>query len=114
MVQAEGADALVILTTTVASEEEAGILAEAALSARLAACVQEAAIRSRYLWEGEARREPEVRLDFKTLAGAAEALAALLAERHPYDEPEIVVTPVLSASESYAAWVRGSVTASAG
>ena len=33
-------------------------------------------------------------------------LAAFLAERHSYDEPEIVALPIVTGSAAYLSWVR--------
>ena len=103
MVQGRGA--VVVLTTTVASEAEADALADAALKARLAACVQVTAIRSAYRWQGGVERSEELRCDFKTTEDKMAALAELLSARHAYDEPELIATRTVWSSEGYAAWV---------
>jgi hypothetical protein len=42
----------------------------------------------------------------KLPADRYDELAAFLAERHSYDEPEIVATPIVSGSASFLAWIR--------
>ena len=101
---------LVIVTTTAPSEADAARLAGLLVEGGLAACVQTSPTQSTYRWDGEVRRETEWRLDAKTTRGAADAAMAALAEAHPYDEPELIVTAAEGASEGYAAWVCSEVT----
>jgi periplasmic divalent cation tolerance protein len=42
----------------------------------------------------------------KLPADRYDQLAAFLTERHSYDEPEIVATPIIEGSESYLSWIR--------
>ena len=42
---------------------------------------------------------------FKLPADRYEALAAFLAERHSYDEPEILATPFVAGSQSFLTWI---------
>lgn len=95
---------VIIVTTTVGSEEEAEALASALVEARLAACVQMTDIKSCYRWE-ELQYEREVRLEIKTALDRREVLLDELSSRHPYDEPEILVTEA-AASGGYADWVK--------
>ncbi len=99
---------LSVVITTVGSKEAAEKLARLAVEQRLAACVQIVAIESVYRWEG-IQQEAEWRLEMKIPAARAEALMAWIAERHPYDEPELVALPVLEASDGYAKWVAAQI-----
>ena len=102
-------DALCIVMTTVHDIDLADSLAEAAVGARLAACVQRTDITSHYRWEGAVDRSGEYLLLMKTTQAQADALVAWIADRHPYDVPEAVVVPVTGSSADYLAWVRSSV-----
>lgn len=84
----------IIVQTTTASETEADAIAEALLAEGLAACVQILPIRSRYLWEGEVRRDVEELLLVKTRAELWDRVCARIRELHSYDTPEIVAVPV--------------------
>jgi periplasmic divalent cation tolerance protein len=96
----------VVVTTTVDNEEAAQLITDALLEPRLAACVQATAIQSAFWWKGEIVRADEVRLQAKTPADNTEALIAAIRAVHPYETPEIVVTPILSGNPSYLKWIE--------
>jgi uncharacterized protein involved in tolerance to divalent cations len=97
----------IIVQTTVASETEADAIAQALLAEGLAACVQIAAIRSRYVWQGEVRRDEEELLVIKTRADLWEPLRARIRALHSYDVPEILATPATHVDPDYLAWLEG-------
>jgi periplasmic divalent cation tolerance protein len=99
----------VIVTTTVASPATADTLAGLLLERRLAACVQISPIVSHYRWKGETAREEELLLTIKTRADRAFPIIEAIAEAHPYDEPEILVTPIVGGSAGYLRWVDDQV-----
>ena len=89
-----GSEYLQVQTTT-DSRAEAMELARAAVEARLAACGQVAGpVASTYWWNEELERAEEWFVFLKTPADRYDELAAFLAERHSYDEPEIVATAI--------------------
>jgi periplasmic divalent cation tolerance protein len=99
------------VTTTTDSRKEAAELAKSAVAGRLAACAQLVGpIASTYWWEGEIESAEEWMVLFKTTADRFEDLAAQIAERHSYDSPEIIATPVVAGSAEYLAWVREQTT----
>ena len=92
--------------TTTDSRAEAMELAKSAVEARLAACGQVAGpVASTYWWNDEIERAEEWFVFFKLPVDRYEALAAFLAERHSYDEPEILATPFVAGSPSFLGWV---------
>ncbi len=92
--------------TTTDSRAEAMDLARAAVEARLAACGQVAGpVASTYWWNDALERTEEWFVFFKLPADRYEALAAFLAERHSYDEPEIVATPFVAGSPTFLSWI---------
>lgn len=95
---------LAVVITTTASKEDAARLARLCVEERLAACAQILGIESVYRWEG-IQQSAEWRLELKTAASRTADLMKRLAAAHPYDEPELIVMPVLEASDSYKAWV---------
>jgi periplasmic divalent cation tolerance protein len=92
--------------TTTDSRAEAVELAHAAVEARLAACAQVAGpIASTYWWEEGLERAEEWLIMLKLPADRFDALAEFLAERHSYDDPEIIATPIVAGSQSYLDWL---------
>ena len=82
-------------------------LGRAAVQARLAACAQVAGpVASTFWWEGGIERAEEWLVLLKLPADRYGELAAFIAERHSYDEPEIVALPILTGSASYLSWIR--------
>ena len=108
----ENGDYLQVQTTT-DSRAEAMELAKAAVESRLAACGQVAGpVASTYWWNDEIERAEEWFVFFKTPADRYEDLAEFLAERHSYDEPEIVATPIVAGSPSFLRWLTDETRAS--
>ncbi len=96
---------VVTILTTVAQAEDAARIAEMLLCDKLAACVQEMTIRSRYRWKDKIQCDPEWLLLIKTTADRAEAAVASIRKIHPYDLPEIIVLPVVGGLAEYMNWV---------
>jgi periplasmic divalent cation tolerance protein len=58
-----------------------------------------------YVWEGQRQRSSEVVMIAKTRdARAEEAMAALVSE-HPYDNPAVLLLPVMAGAEEFCAWI---------
>jgi periplasmic divalent cation tolerance protein len=96
----------VTIITTVALGEDAVRIAEMLLRDKLAACVQEVKIKSRYRWKDEIRCEPEVLLLVKTARDRAEAAVTAIHKIHPYELPEIIVLPVVGGLADYLTWIN--------
>jgi periplasmic divalent cation tolerance protein len=96
--------------TTVGSEEDAERISIALVERRLAACVQTVGpIASRYRWQGKVETAREWQCLVKTEAARYREVEEAIRELHPYDEPEILATPVLAGSAGYLAWISGSL-----
>jgi periplasmic divalent cation tolerance protein len=92
--------------TTTDSRAEAMELAQGAVEARLAACAQVAGpIASMFWWEEEIERAEEWMVMLKLPADRYQALADYLGERHSYDDPEIIATPIVQGSATYLDWL---------
>lgn len=104
-------EAIVEIRTTFGERAAAEACGLALVAARLAACVQvDGPITSSYRWRGAVESAEEWRCTCKTTSDREPACVAGILARHPYETPEIIVTPVV-ASAAYAAWVRESVSA---
>lgn len=96
--------------TTVGSEEEAERVSAALIEGRLAACVQVSGpIVSRYRWQGEIEQAREWQCLAKTTLAGYGAVEEAIRQVHPYDEPEIIATPVVAGSPGYLAWIDENV-----
>ena len=101
---------LVQVTTTVDSEAAARAIADRLVTDRVAACVQIVGpITSIYRWQGKIEETSEWMCVAKSTSRQAEAVVATVRSIHPYEQPEILVTPVTTADAGYAAWVAGEV-----
>jgi periplasmic divalent cation tolerance protein len=96
--------------TTVGSEEDAERISDALVERRLAACVQTLGpIASRYRWQGAVETAREWQCLAKTEASRYPEVESAIRELHPYDEPEILATPIVAGSAGYLAWVSESL-----
>lgn len=95
-----------IVTTTVAEEKLAVKLAGLITAARLAACVQFWPIRSVYWWQEKVESNAEFILQCKTRAPLVPALQEFIRSHHPYEVPEIIVTPILQGHPPYLNWIE--------
>lgn len=100
----------VIVLVTAPDLKTARRLANAALVARLAACVNlMPQIESHYRWQGKLESGAEVLLVIKTARSRLGALEKLIVSKHPYDTPEFVVLPLAGGSKRYLDWLGASV-----
>lgn len=98
---------MLIVFTTLSSEEEAEKLARNIVEEKLAACVQVLPrMKSFYFWEGEIQSDPEYLLLIKTLEENFEILEAFIHENHSYDVPEIVAVSAEKISDDYLGWMK--------
>jgi periplasmic divalent cation tolerance protein len=92
--------------TTTDSRAEAIELAQAAVEARLAACAQVAGpVASTFWWEDGIERAEEWIVMLKLPAERYAELADFILDRHSYDEPEIIATPIVAGSAGYLDWI---------
>jgi periplasmic divalent cation tolerance protein len=101
--------ALVVLSTFPDAETAARI-ARALVEEQLAACVNVVpAVRSIYRWDGKVCDEAEALAVIKTTAERYAALAARIAELHPYQVPELIALPLADGHPPYLAWLADQV-----
>lgn len=98
-----------IVLTTVALENDAEVLAEKLLQAKLATCVQIQKIKSFYTWNGKIERSDEYLLSIKTRTDLFENIFEFIKQKHSYEIPEIIQIPITNGSDEYLAWIRESL-----
>jgi periplasmic divalent cation tolerance protein len=97
---------VVVVLTTVATDDEAMLLVRALLERRLIACgTLLPAARSLYRWEDRVADEPEVVVLLKTRSERVAALESAFAELHPYKVPELLALPVSAGMAQYLGWI---------
>ena len=98
----------IVVLSTFPDAEKAANVARALVDERLAACVNVvASVRSIYRWQGAVQDDAEVLAIIKTTSERYAALAARLAELHPYEVPEILALPIADGHPPYLAWLAG-------
>ncbi|TWU41252.1 Divalent-cation tolerance protein CutA [Novipirellula aureliae] len=97
---------IVLVLSTVGNSADAERLAKDLISQSLAACVQiDGPLISHYRWAGKVEQGEEFRLSIKTSLATWPKLRDRLQKEHPYDEPQIVMIPIVEATEGYRDWV---------
>lgn len=96
----------VTVQTTTDSCDEAERLASLVVARQLAACVQVSQVHSFYRWQGETHRDQEFLLTLKTTGATVPGIKHLLGEHHSYDEPELIVLPIIDGAPGYLDWIR--------
>ena len=96
----------VVVTTTVDNAEAAHLITDALLEPKLAACVQATMIQSAFWWKGQIEHTEEIRLQAKAPVANTEALMAAIQAVHPYETPEIIITPILTGNPAYLKWLE--------
>ncbi|NET47836.1 MAG: divalent-cation tolerance protein CutA, partial [Merismopedia sp. SIO2A8] len=96
---------------TASSQEEAGAIAHALVSRKLAACVSIMPIQSVYSWQGDIQTDQEWQLLIKTTLDCWQALETAINELHSYEVPELIALPIVQGSSAYLNWL-GDMTVS--
>ena len=98
------------VVTTTAHREDATAIARSLVESRLAACVQVLGpITSTYRWQGEIETAKEWQCWAKTTLELYEKVEGAIRRIHPYEVPEILAMPIVTAAESYLAWIEEQV-----
>jgi periplasmic divalent cation tolerance protein len=99
------------ISTTTRSKEDAEALAAGVVEARLGACAQVVGpIVSTYWWNGEMQKDEEWSCSIKTTGALTDKALAFLSERHPYDNPELAVVPIVGGTGEYLEWISKEVS----
>lgn len=94
----------VVLVT--APEDAADTLARTLVTDGIAACVNVLpGVRSVYRWEGDVESATESLLILKVPSAGSDDLVERVAERHPYDVPEVLLLDVAEGLPAYLEWV---------
>ena len=102
---------ILIVVTTVGTQEQALDIANHLIDKRLAACVNIVpGVRSIFRWKGEVNDDTEFLLLAKTVEARYEDVSAAIKSLHAYELPEILAYPASLADDLFAAWVGDATT----
>lgn len=111
MVTAMGESEFVFVYSTFPDEASAKQVAEALVTAKLAACVNiHGPMTSLYAWQGKLESGPEFAAFIKTRQSFVSAVTETARPLHPYTLPCFLVLPIASGNEDYLAWAREQTT----
>lgn len=97
---------MVQVTTAAGSRENAEKIARSAVESKLAACAQvNGPVTSYFTWKGENCKEEEWLCVMKTLSSLSRELMEFVKRNHPYETPEIIVSPVIEVLQEYLDWM---------
>jgi periplasmic divalent cation tolerance protein len=95
-----------VIFITVPNVAEGTKIAEALVTDKLAACVNQiGGILSLFWWEGKVQRESEVLLMAKTAARNIDKLISRVKELHSYTTPEVIALPIERGNADYLKWI---------
>jgi periplasmic divalent cation tolerance protein len=101
-----GTHPFVVMTTTAETREVLEPIASELLKRKLAACCQiSGPVTSIYRWKEQIESSQEFVCTIKTVATLVHQVTQLVQNMHPYDEPELIVTPIVGGSETYLQWI---------
>jgi periplasmic divalent cation tolerance protein len=98
------------ITTTAPTKSTAQAIAGAITERRLAACVQIVGpITSTYWWQEDIETAQEWLCVIKSRNDLYGEIEQEILKLHPYETPEILVTPVIEGNARYLAWIDESI-----
>jgi periplasmic divalent cation tolerance protein len=97
---------VLVVVTTVGTEEEALEIAHALVARHVAACVNIVPrIRSVFFWKGKVNVDEEWMLFVKSAPGNFDKVKEAIRKLHAYEIPEILGFPAIHADPLFAKWV---------
>ena len=102
----DGGDGTVLLYATFANAADAERIGGTLVDQGLAACANILpAMTAIYVWQGQRCRDSEAVMIVKTRASLADTVIATVRGLHSYENPAIVVLPIVGGSADFLAWV---------
>ena len=99
------------ITSAAETAEQAQSIADHLVAHRLAACVQVVGpITSTYRWDGAIERSQEFMCVIKSRLDLSYEVVAAIRSLHTYENPEVVVTPIVAGSAEYLQWIATETT----
>lgn len=97
---------IILVVTSVGTEQQAVEISEELIARRLATCVNIVpCLRSIYRWKGKVCEDTEYLLLVKTPERLYERVSAAIRECHSYELPEILAFPITAADPTFHQWI---------
>ncbi len=96
---------MIILYLTCANKDEAKVISQALLEAKLIACARRSPVSSSYWWDGKISHDDEVLLMMESVEEKFDAIDSLVARLHTYDAYVLTAVPVLKTTPRVLAWL---------
>jgi len=101
---------MVLTYITCSNEEEATKISEKLLKERIVACSNIIKnMKSMYWWENKIEKDEETILILKTTEYKVDELIKRVKKLHSYENPAIIVLPILKTTESYLKWIENEI-----
>ena len=101
----------VLIYATCPSLAEAERIGGALVDRGLAACINILpGMISIYVWQGKRQRDSEVVMIAKSRGGLAQQVVSEIRALHPFENPAVVVLPVIGGSPDFLAWIEAQTT----
>ncbi|MGZ6988238.1 MAG: divalent-cation tolerance protein CutA [Thermoanaerobaculia bacterium] len=102
---------VLVVVTSVGTEEQALEIAHHLVESRLAGCVNILpGVKSIFRWKGKVQHEGEFLLVAKTVKKNFERVRDAMKELNAYELPEILAFPASAADKAFAAWISANAT----
>ncbi|PCH59817.1 MAG: hypothetical protein COC05_05980 [Gammaproteobacteria bacterium] len=99
-------DSKFVMVHVTCPSEQSASLARLLVTKKAAACVNIISnIRSIYRWQDKIEDDNENMLIIKTKTAALGKLSQLIKQHHPYELPEMIVTPIIAGLADYLNWI---------
>lgn len=99
---------MMLVRTTVASEDDAAGMARRLVAGRTACCVHTQPVKSVYRWEGNVEDGTEWLVEARAPEGTADALWDAMLKDHPYENPLVEMSGPTRVPGRYAEWAEAS------
>lgn len=100
----------IVIFITCANNKEAGVIADALIKNKAAACVNVVGrVESVFWWEGRVDRSREVLLVVKSSKSKWNKIIKIVRSLHSYKVPEIIALPVIAGHKPYLEWIDDSL-----
>ncbi len=95
----------IIVMVSFPNREIALEIAKELIEKRLIACAQFSVIESLYRWQNQLENSQEVMMHAKSIQTYWAAIQVCVKQLHPYEIPEIAITPILEIDNTYLHWM---------